>query len=77
MSASEAGRGATPEEGRVRPPYGGIERCVNSDCREPLGEEQGVYMHTNRESGKIIMFCGPCSRQAQMCDSLRFPLVAL
>lgn len=71
------GRTPSPEEGRVRPPYGGVERCVNANCREPLGEEHGVYMHTNRESGKIIMLCGPCSRNAQMFDSLRYPLVAL
>lgn len=65
------------EFGRVKPPYGGVVTCRNSDCGETLGEEHGVYMHTNRENGKIVMLCGPCSRQAQMYDSLRLPLVQL
>ena len=65
------------ELGRVVPPYGGVKTCRNDDCQRTLDEEHGVYMHTDRETGKIIMFCGPCSMQAQMHDSLRFPLVAL
>lgn len=65
------------EEGRILPPYGGVTKCTNEPCREPLGEEHGVYVHSNRENGRLLMLCGPCSRNAQMYDGLRFPLVVL
>ena len=67
-----------PEEGRILPPYGGAETCSASNCgNAPLTEEHGAYLHRNRESGKLLVLCGPCSRMAQMNDSLRLPLVAL
>lgn len=65
------------EEGRILPPYGGIDTCRNEPCGQPLTEEQGAYLHTNRDTGKLLVLCGGCSRQAQMFDALRFPLVAL
>lgn len=65
------------EEGRVKPPYGGFTQCAAADCRRVLDETHGVFMHRNRASGKFVMLCGTCSRDAQMYDSLKLPLVAL
>lgn len=65
------------EDGRLKPPYGGSEYCRNLSCGIALTEETEAYLHKNRESGKLIVFCGECSRQAQLYDSLRLPLVAL
>lgn len=67
-----------PEEGRILPPYGGATRCAAADCdNSVLDEDHGAYLHRNRESGKLVVLCGPCSRNAQMYASLRLPLVAL
>lgn len=65
------------EEGRILPPYGGFTKCAASDCRRDLDEEQGAFLHRNRESGKLVVLCGACSMDAQMYDPLKLPLVAL
>lgn len=65
------------EEGRILPPYGGFTKCAASDCRRGLDEEHGAYLHRNRSSGKLVVLCGSCSRDAQMFDGLKLPLVAL
>lgn len=67
----------TPEEGRVKPPYGGAIHCSNSECRGVLNEELGAYLHKDREAGGVLLFCGTCSIHAQLYDNLRYPLVAL
>lgn len=80
--------GTTGEEGRLKPPYGlpllgrsiasaEAKRCRNDDCKATLNEEDGAYLHKNRETGNFIVFCGPCSQKAQFYDSLRFPLIPL
>jgi hypothetical protein len=78
----------TIEEGRLKPPYGlpllgahassqQAARCRNDECQGILNEEDGAYLHKNRETGYFIIFCGSCSLQAQLWDSLRFPLIPL
>jgi len=43
----------TPEEGRVKPPYGGAIHCSNSECRGILNEELG---HTFTRIEKLEAF---------------------
>jgi len=63
------------EEGRLLPPYEGKTHCRNDECRATLNEEDGAYLHKNRETDYAIVFCGTCSLKAQLYDSLRYPLI--
>lgn len=65
--------------GKVLPPYGGIELCANSTCREKLDEEetQGAYMFRDLESGKMVIFCGKCAPLIELNHSNRFLLIPL
>lgn len=63
--------------GKLTPPYGGVERCAGANCRVTLTEETEAFLHSNRETGKLVVFCGGCSLLVQMNMSLRFPLVSL
>ena len=63
--------------GRILPPYGGITLCAGAECRVELSEETEAYLHSNRVTGGLVVFCGACSMKVQMYMSLEYPLVAL
>jgi len=64
------------DEGKLVSGYQG-RLCAADHCRAPLTEQTGAYLHKNRESGKLVMFCEACSTEVQLNHSLRLPLVAL
>jgi hypothetical protein len=69
MSADEEyGRLASGFEGR---------HCQSISCHAALTEETGAYLHTDRDSGKLVMFCEGCSAYVGLHNSLRFPLAML
>lgn len=51
--------------------------CASNVCRVPLNLTVGAYLHRDRESGKLVMFCEACSHDVQLHAGLRFPVVAL
>lgn len=65
------------EYGRIRPPYGGVRICMNATCEQELSEVEGAYMHSNLDTGKLVVFCGSCSRLAELHAPYRLPLVML
>ena len=64
------------DEGKIVSGYQG-RSCANAPCRVPLTAETEAFLHTNRETGKLLLLCGACSLHARLNDSLRFPLVPL
>lgn len=73
LKATESG---WPAEGRLRT----FPRptCQSAACGVTLTYDgTAAYLHRDRTSGKLVVFCGACSQQVQLHDALRFPLVAL
>ena len=67
---------AWPDEGRLRSFPAAT--CQNSECRVELTYEgTAAYLHKDRETGKLLTFCGACSQMIQLNHALRFPLIAL
>ena len=69
--------GRVPSEGRIRPPYGGKTHCQFDGCQVPLSEDTEAFLHTDRRTGKWVVFCGGCSLEMRLHYALQFPLVAL
>lgn len=65
-----------PSEGRLRTfPRN---TCTNSECGVTLTYEgTAAYLHKDRESGKLVVFCGSCHLTIGLEHALRFPVVAL
>lgn len=63
-------------EGKLRSGYEGS-CCALSDCLVALSSETGAYLHRDRLTGKLALFCEPCSIFIALHASLRFPRVAL
>ena len=53
--------------------------CAASDCLgdDPTIGAGGAYLHTSRDTGKLLILCPACSLHVRLHNSLRFPLVAL
>lgn len=64
------------EDGRLVSGYEG-RSCAADHCQVALTPETGAFLHKNRETGKLVLFCEGCSLVVQMNHSLRLPLVAL
>lgn len=63
--------------GRVVPPYPRT-TCTASDCSHSvLNEIDGAYLHTDLDTGKLVVLCGTCSANAELHAPNRLPLVAL
>jgi hypothetical protein len=82
MSADETERElrdverAALSEGRLVSGFEG-RLCANSVCRVPLNLTVGAYLHRDRASDRLILFCEACSHDVQLHAALRFPFVAL
>lgn len=65
--------------GKLVPPYGGIELCASSTCRQKLSEEgsDGAYLFRDLTSEKMVIFCGQCAPGIELSHGDRFVLVAL
>lgn len=64
------------ELGKLRWPYP-VEHCASTTCDTLFVEGVPAYCHTDRESGKLVVFCESCHVHVGLHNSLRFPVVAL
>jgi hypothetical protein len=63
------------DEGKLTSGFEG-RLCAVWTCRAPL-KTYGAYLHTDRDDGKLVMFCPACHEQVRLHWSLRFPVVVL
>jgi len=63
--------------GKIKPPYGGFERCADDACRKVLAEPEGAYLFTALETGKMIVVCFDTAIMLELLHTDRFRLVAL
>lgn len=64
------------DEGKILHGYEG-RHCALDTCRIPLTEQTEAYLHKDRETGQLLMFCGDCSIHVSIQLPLRLPRVNL
>lgn len=63
--------------GKLKPPFP-VTRCPSSSCPDPeLTEETEAYLFSDLETGKLIVFCGPCAAYVELHRQDRWRLVML